>query len=314
MTSASPSAPMRFRFSLGVESGAPHVLLGRSGSGKSTLLNLVAGFAESPSDGGGGVSAETRAGAALDRRGDVSAETFPGADTGPPIDTVLLPLVFDDLRESGLRDGIAELLAEPATAEAVAGSAIGRTLLERHAPPDDAAEDGPSGRWQRNGEAWLEARLTAASDLWGRRGELRARFLFGLYALRNRALGISASSTRRLIPARYADNLAAYEALLASAASHGVDALVYIAPIRDDVPLPYDGAEYARFIDEAATVAERHGARFADLGSIVAAEHWGLTGLRGLDGETSVEIDFMHFRASGHRVLADEIAGRLVRP
>jgi len=36
----------RFRFSLDVDSGVPHVLLGRSGSGKSTLLNLVAGFVE----------------------------------------------------------------------------------------------------------------------------------------------------------------------------------------------------------------------------------------------------------------------------
>jgi len=246
-------------------------------------------------------------------RSGVVPDSTPGATAGEqvkplPFETLLLPLVFDDLRESGLRDGIVELLAEPVTARALERTAIGRTLLERYAALATPVADNPSGRWQRDSEAWLESRLSASGDLWARRGEYRSRFLFGLYAARNRALGITASSTRRLIPVRYAENMAALAALVASASRRGLDVRVYIAPIRDDVPLPYDEAEYAAFIADARALAEQNDAKFADLGSLVDARHWGLTGLRGLDGKTSAEIDFMHFRASGHAVLADALA------
>ena len=96
--------------------------------------------------------------------------------------------------------------------------------------------------------------------------------------------------------------MAAVETLLESAAEAGIQVLVYVVPLRSDLEIPYDVDEYRSFKRELAGLANLHGATFADLDMLVPAEHWGEKLSTSLAGQA--EIDFMHFRGAGHRLLA----------
>lgn len=68
-----------------------------------------------------------------------------------------------------------------------------------------------------------------------------------------------------MIPGRYAKNREALQAILDLAGERGIAVLVYLVPLRNDVKVPYDSAEYAAFKDEVAAMAARPGVRFANL-------------------------------------------------
>ena len=60
--------------------------------------------------------------------------------------------------------------------------------------------------------------------------------------------------------------------------------------------------EYAAFKAEMATLADRPDVRFANLEDLVPADLWGAKAATTLGG--GEELDFMHFQAGGHRLLA----------
>ncbi len=223
-----------------------------------------------------------------------------------PLSTLILPVVFDDTRESGLRPDIATLLADPAVASALGKTDIGQQLLNT-AKLEKNGQSGDAPTWQERSEQWLDARLATHSEIWEQRAQYRASAGFALYRLRNSVLGISASSLRRKLPGRYQQNMDSLTALLAHAELLQLDVLVYIAPIRGDITTPYIPAEYAEFVLEVERLAGSYGARFANLEALVAPMHWGSTGSTSLAGSQTAGVDFMHFRASGHVLLAETL-------
>jgi lysophospholipase L1-like esterase len=130
---------------------------------------------------------------------------------------------------------------------------------------------------------------------------------------RNTVFGIRSTTHRRRIAGRYAANLDALAEMLRLSQQRGVRVLVYIAPIRGDVPTPYDPAEYAAFIQDVRQLAERSGVQFADLQTLVPAPLWGVKAA-GIAGVGDTEVDFMHFRAAGHALLAERVAALLGLP
>ena len=104
--------------------------------------------------------------------------------------------------------------------------------------------------------------------------------------------------------------MASLDAILDMASRSGIRTLVYVAPIRQDVDIPYDADEYAQFKREVEAVVGRHGAEFANLEAIVPAELWGQKDSTNFSGK--LELDFMHFQASGHAVLADAV-GKIIK-
>jgi len=46
-----------------------------------------------------------------------------------PLKVLILPVVFDDMREEGLRHDVAEFTKDPATAKALSETVIGRRLV-----------------------------------------------------------------------------------------------------------------------------------------------------------------------------------------
>jgi hypothetical protein len=79
----------------------------------------------------------------------------------------------------------------------------------------------------------------------------------------------------------------------------GLPVLLYIAPIRQDKPIPYDRTEYSRWKDEVHEITRRSGAHLVNLEQLVPGELWGT-----YSGD---DIDFMHFRGPGHRLVAEAL-------
>lgn len=227
-----------------------------------------------------------------------------------PVRALVLPFVFDDTRESGLRPLIEAALEEPAVVASLEADATGRQILanyRKQASGDLAALDATvQQRSEETLNDWLEARST----LWRSRPAARGNLFNNLYIFRNQLLGIDAQSKRRVLPGRLALNLDAARSLLRAAREHKVETLLYIVPLRNDVATPYIASEYASFKQAIARLARDEGATLENLESLVPAELWGRKDATSLDGEA--ELDFMHFQGGGHALLAEAVLPKLL--
>lgn len=231
-----------------------------------------------------------------------------------PIRVLLLPVVFDDLRETGIRDKLTAALEDAAVREALATTGVGRRLLEANsevAKQDvhDTDLGGVRDTFQEHSESMLNGWLERNSSLWAARPELRGRIFNGLYQLRNRAFGISAQTKRRIIPGRYASNMEALDALLGRARANGIVVLMYIVPLRSDVATPYKESEYAKFKAEVEARAGASGVAFANLETLVPGEYWGQMQDQAGRG---AGFDFMHFKEAGHVLLGEALERELL--
>lgn len=228
-----------------------------------------------------------------------------------PIKVLILPLVFDDLREDGLRDEVAQAVRNDAsTRQQLALTAIGARLVERYRTdaPKEATGAAPdrAKTLQLYVEDNLERKLSDSSRLWAARAEVRGDIFLGLYKLRNTVFGIKPTTKRKIVRGRYADNMAALESILKAAADNGISVLAYIAPVGiDNGERPYDDVEYRRFKAEAGALTVRYGAVFSNLEDLVPAELWGRKDSTVVGA--GAEMDFMHFTAGGHSKLAATI-------
>ncbi len=223
------------------------------------------------------------------------------------LETVLLALCFDDLRETGLRPGISEVLADAEVNAALGASAVGRSIISAARTAGGGGElAGLDQTVQQQVEAAASEWLADHFPPWAMRQRTRTGMQTRLYQLRNTVFRITPHTKRRMIPSRHARNLAALEQLLASARDAGVRVVTYIAPIRTDHPLPYDATVYALFKRKARALAQRYNARLLDLETLVPPQWWGRKrAVRGGQGE--FELDFMHFQAPGHALLATAV-------
>jgi hypothetical protein len=230
-----------------------------------------------------------------------------------PIRMLILAVVFDDLRETGLRSDIALALADPPTAAALAETEIGRRILEDHRKVADTNDElgGVRQTTQEYSERFLNQWMEDYFPLWDVREQARGRFFIGLYQLRNTLLNVDPQTERPMIKGRYQANFAALEALLKRAHEDGIPVLVYIVPLRTDVRIPYAEREYQAFKPELEELVHKYDDQFADLETLVEGKLWGAKDSTSLSGKT--ELDFMHFDSEGHRLLAEAI-GELILP
>jgi len=228
-----------------------------------------------------------------------------------PVKTLVLPVVFDDMRETGIRSSLRGALETPSVAARLGETGVGKRLLTDNVARDAAGNDMAAlqDTVQEKSEALLNAGLESIWPIWAQRPVLRGELFLFLYKLRNWALGISPSTIRKMIPGRYALNRQALEATLDAARARGIDVLLYIVPLRSDGKVPYDLAEYQSFKQQMGTLALAHGVRFVNLEDLVPAELWGAKAATAVGG--GEEMDFMHFQAGGHALLADALYAEL---
>lgn len=224
--------------------------------------------------------------------------------------------VYDDMRHPEIRPDLLRQVTQPDTARLLAGSQAGRKLFAEASdfnalrPGDSPASPSNADRsWMRRSEAWINDRLEAWIGFQSFRAKGRAAILLTLADTRRFFESLRARWTRDLSAYRvpipepaYADNLLAWEALLALAADRGVETLVYIAPRPADF-FPYDAAGYARFKADLRELSKATGAALVDIEDAVPPQHW---------GEVDITFGFpvrdpFHFKNEGHRLMADAL-------
>lgn len=228
------------------------------------------------------------------------------------IDLLILPVCFDDTRETGIRADIAAAFKDSKALAAISASPLGRQLIRNtkiHGPSEDDFV-GVKATIQERVEYGIEETLNKYSNIWRARKEVRGLFFDFLYRLRNALLNITPQSKRRLIKDRYDDNLRAFEEILKKAEKANVKVLVYIPPIRSDVESPYERSEYQQFKIKIRKIARRHSASYANFEAIVPGGLWGYKNSTSLKQE-KLELDFMHFKGQGHQILAANILTKI---
>jgi len=198
------------------------------------------------------------------------------------IETLLLSVCLDDFRETGIRPGI--VTPVPTEEEAVA-----------HIGKDEAFSPQPVV------EAWLETTLADHFGVWRDRESLKALFRYGVFQIRNRALGINSQTKRPVSQAQYEEKLAALKAIIAEANGAGIKVVLYTPAYRQDIPGPYVKAQYDALIADLKAMTVPGKVSFVDMTTAVPGPEWGMIkdSLFGFE-----DYDFMHFTAEGHRRLA----------
>lgn len=231
----------------------------------------------------------------------------------PEIKFVILPLVFDDFRESSIRDEVKPLLRDISVARKLKSlqccePLITSLLSDNSSPPSDPLnrEVQSPKTSQEKSEHYLNQILEKNWPLWAAREKARGLFFVQLYRLRNTIFGITPQTKRSVIKPLYEANKNALNGILELAQHDDIRVISYIAPLRTDIEPPYVPAEYALFKNEVRNLCSKfQNASFFDFERIVPAEYWGLKNNTSL--KASQEIDFMHFMEPGHRRLANAI-------
>jgi hypothetical protein len=224
---------------------------------------------------------------------------------------VVLPVVFDDIREQGVREDLVNLTEAREAMDGIRQWRI-RRLVSRWLQPEAAS----TGKLETDEsiQAAVEKRLNAWLDrfspFFADRAQLRGTASATLHAFRNQLLSIHSTTKRSVDPALVDSKLAVLTALLADLRDRGVGALVYVPPYRTDIDGPYVAAEYNAFKRHIELLAGEYGAQFANLESLVPGPEWGTVHDRILG---TAEPDFMHFTAEGHRRLAIALNDELAR-
>tara|TARA_B100001093_G_C26732257_1_gene972765 strand:- start:62 stop:1177 length:1116 start_codon:yes stop_codon:yes gene_type:complete len=218
------------------------------------------------------------------------------------INQVIIPLIMDDMRESGVRSSIKNYAKENSLIDELAE-------ITKEDYIDDGSDD-LNRTYQEKSENFLNSKLEMLLPAWKTRGEMRTKIFFDLYYLRNKIFKISASSKRSMLPGVYRQNIDALENILKLMSKNDIEVFLYIAPIRNDVDIPYIASEYMSFKNELISLSNKYHTDLYNFEDIVDSLSWGYKNSTGADG--SYEIDFMHFQASGHKALADSLYFKLI--
>ena len=146
-------------------------------------------------------------------------------------------------------------------------------------------------------------------NVWNNRKNAQG-ILFGkLYELRNTIFNIKATTVRRMIPDKYADNMTALDLIIKDAQKNDIKLFLYVPPIRNDVEKPYDPKEYRLFKSQIQDIVNKYPNTvfFKDYDNIVPGKYFGHKASTSL-GKQTEELDFMHFQFTGHSILFDSLS------
>lgn len=219
-----------------------------------------------------------------------------------PLKAIILELAYVQIREDGVRSEFAAMMS-PELQENISVSKVGKEIVYKWGGSSNArkttAASGLQGFAQENYEKFLTDELENRWALWARRSTLYTNVYLDLYFFRNWIFKINPTTVRRAIPSRAERNMAALEEILADSQKTNTPVVVYIAPVRHDLPIPYDKREYSEFVLQSESLSNKYHAKFLNLEKIVPSQHWGLT-----NGDW---VDFMHFQGEGHKLVAEAL-------
>jgi len=219
------------------------------------------------------------------------------------LSALVLQVEFMGFRENGLRGEFSQI-ASADLINSLRTYPVGKDLALLASGMGDKGDDvnkkaGFESVVKQDVEGLLTEKLSEIWPLWKDRVNLRINVLGDLFTFRNWALNISSASQRKIIKPRYQKNMRALEDLLASTRDADIPVVMYVAPIRQDKPLPYDGVEYDQWKKQVELLAKSYSATFINLEKLIPPQHWG--------SNFGADIDFMHFQEPGHKIIAKEL-------
>ena len=212
----------------------------------------------------------------------------------------ILQVEFMGFRESGLRNEFVEILSDDLIYSLRAypeAKELSRLAIE--VPNIDKNKDASDSQGKLDTEDYLTEKIGSVWPLWKDRGSLRSNLLSDLFTLRNWVFNISSKSQRNVIKPRYEKNMKALGNLLEYSKAVGIPVILYIAPVRHDLALPYNNHEYSHWKEQVAELANQYSAQFLNFEDAIPGEYWG--------SNFGEDIDYMHFREQGHKIIADKL-------
>ena len=231
------------------------------------------------------------------------------------LDGLVLGLVYDDMREMGIRPsiqaGILDINNDAMTPKVNSGarSNVRPALSTTNSEKVLKAKIPIRATLQEKSEAWLTTKLENCCGLETLRAEVRGQILLMLTDVRRLLETLRARHTRDLsqyrvsIPAaRYKANRKAIQSILERAREKNTKVLLYIAPRPTDF-FPYDPNGYTEYKKDMMGLAKEFDATLVNLEDLVPNNMWGL-----IDLTFGFPVrDPFHFQGKGHLLLADEI-------
>ena len=224
-------------------------------------------------------------------------------------DWLIIGVVYDDLRENGLRPEYRDVFAEPwvATLESRGGLSVELAADLRSTVSAESGDLQGTSRSKRSTqqvvEDWLQSHLNTW-PVWSERPAMLTRWELDVREVRNRLLRVDATTKRPMIPWLTARNMQAFSDILTLAEQEGIKVLVYIAPLRWNPEPPYFLPAYEEWKASMKDICAERSVMFLDLDRLVPDEHWG--------SFNEKELDFMHFQHPGH-VLLGRAIGNAIR-
>ena len=159
-------------------------------------------------------------------------------------------------------------------------------------------------------EQYLNESLDKKFDFWRDRENIRGDYFVFLYKLRNTLLRINSQTPRSIGKDLAEKNIAALAQLIESAKKDNTELYLYIPPLRVDIATPYIAKEYTSYVEEIKNLAKENSkVYFKQIDSIIPGNLWGYKAAT--DYITKKDYDFMHFKALGHKIVADSITNFL---
>ena len=193
-------------------------------------------------------------------------------------DIIILSLVFDDTREDGVRKSL--LIKKEKnkniqkTLQEISESKI-ILYLDKHIK-------------------WNDIRSAAQGKI----------YTF-LYKSRNFIFSIDPTSVRKSIKPIFDKNILSLEKILKESKKENIKTILYVAPLRNDIKIPYSEIEYSYFKGHIKNLSTKFSSNFYNLENIVPAFLWGEKAGTKIGVDT--EVDFMHFKEQGHKILSKNI-------
>lgn len=247
------------------------------------------------------------------------------------IDLLILPIVFDDMRENGIRYDLLDVFKSENTIKNLSKSQIGSSIIDEYTSDNIKNTDEKylinksnsnhkielskdlsftDKSIQEKVEKYLNDQLNTYWFVWTQRADIRGLLFTKLYQFRNWVFNINASSTRKVIPAYYDKNLKSYEAIIDLAIKKNIKVLPYIVPIRHDVKIPYDKEEYNKFKNDIFNISKKNNINLINLEKLIPGKYWGTKNSTNLIDKQ--ELDFMHFQSEGHTLLSNKLYSLII--
>ena len=219
--------------------------------------------------------------------------------------TLIISLVYDDTRESDIRDNFFEMINSKF--EANLGPSITANIIinqkKNYLENNKKQEEGEY--LSSYSEKYLEKNLKKYSVIWSNRHELRSAVYNLLYKIRNFVFDINSTSVRKKIQSSYSINMESLREIISTAKKFNVELLLYIAPIRHDISKPYNINDYKEFINEIKALSKENNVNFFNLETLVPDKFWGSGSQINFSDEK--QYDFMHFKNDGHKLLSSKL-------